>query len=124
MEHVAEGQEKNSGLLKGVLEEVMGSQKNFIISELGHRGGCQKTITPSSLRYESQIEVRLPLAMFRVVLRNQLLEAGRRHPNVDMGWPAAVGHGYVALEVVPSSLAGEHRGPVCIVVLALGVGDP
>jgi hypothetical protein len=36
--------------------------KNFTISELGDRGGRQKTITPSSLRYEDQVEVRLPLA--------------------------------------------------------------
>ena len=35
-------------LLKGVLEEVMGL-KHFTISELGDRGGWQKTITPSSL---------------------------------------------------------------------------
>ena len=53
MEHVAEGQENNRGLLRGVLEEVMGSQKNFIISEKGDRGGSQKTITPSSLRYQA-----------------------------------------------------------------------
>jgi len=37
-------------LLGDVLEEVMGVIQNFTISELGDRGGCQKTITPSSLR--------------------------------------------------------------------------
>ena len=54
------------GLLTGVLDEVMGSIKYSTISELGDRDGCQKTITPSSLRYEDQVEVRLPLSMFRV----------------------------------------------------------
>jgi hypothetical protein len=43
-------------------------------------------ITPSLLRYEDQIEVRLPLTTLRVVLRNQLVVAGRRYPNVDVGW--------------------------------------
>jgi hypothetical protein len=76
------------GLLRGVLQEVMGSYKNFTISELGDRGGYQKTIAPSSLRYEDQIEVRLPLATLWVVLGNQLLIAGRPHSNVDVGWPA------------------------------------
>ena len=28
--------------------------KNFTISVLGDRGGCQNTIAPSSLRYEDQ----------------------------------------------------------------------
>jgi hypothetical protein len=37
------------GLLMGVLDEVR-CYKNFTISEVGDRGGCQKTITPSSLR--------------------------------------------------------------------------
>jgi hypothetical protein len=55
------------GLLRGVLEEVKG-QKNFTISELGDRGGCQNTITPSSLPNEDQVEVRLPLATLGVVL--------------------------------------------------------
>jgi hypothetical protein len=36
VEHVAEGQAKNRGLLRGVLEEVMG-HKNFTISELSDR---------------------------------------------------------------------------------------
>jgi hypothetical protein len=36
-EHVAEGQENNRGLLRGVLEEVMGPQKIFTISQLGDR---------------------------------------------------------------------------------------
>jgi len=49
VEHVAEGQEESRGLLKGVFDEVMGLYKNFTISEVGDRGGCQKTITPSSL---------------------------------------------------------------------------
>jgi hypothetical protein len=47
---MAEGQEKSRELLRGVLDEVTGSYKNFTISELGDRGGSQKTITPSSLR--------------------------------------------------------------------------
>jgi hypothetical protein len=98
------------GLLRGVLKEVMG-HKNFTISELGDRGESQKTITPSSLRYEDQIEVRLPLITLKVVLRNQLLIAWRPHSNVDVGWPAAVGDGHVALQAAPSSLAGKHRGP-------------
>ena len=51
------------------------------------------TITLSSLGYEDQVEVRLPLATLRAVLRNELLIAGRPHPNVDVGWPAAVGDG-------------------------------
>ena len=97
--------------------------KNFTISELGDRGGSQKTITPSSLRYEDQIEVRLPLTTLRVVLRNQLLVARRPHPNVDVGRPAAVGDGHVALQAVPSSLAGEDRCPVCIVVVPLGLAS-
>jgi hypothetical protein len=105
VEHVAEGQGNNRGLPKGVLEEVMGSCKNFTISELGYRGGCQKTITPSSLRYEDQVECRLPLATLRVVLRNQLLKAGRPHPNVDVGWPAAVGDGVL----VPPPRGERHR---------------
>ena len=37
MEHVAEGQEKNRGLLTDVLDEVMGTQKIFTISQLGDR---------------------------------------------------------------------------------------
>jgi hypothetical protein len=96
--------------------------KNFTIFEVGDRGGYQKTITPSSLRYEDQVEVRLPLATLWVVLGSQLLIAGRPHPNVDVGWPAAVGDGHVALEAVVSSLAGKHRSPVCIVVVPLRVG--
>jgi hypothetical protein len=44
------------------------------------------------------------------VLGNQLLIAWRPHPNVDVGWPAAVGDGHVALEAVLSSLASKHRG--------------
>ncbi len=36
MEHGAEGQENNRGLLKGALEEVMGL-KNFTISEPGYQ---------------------------------------------------------------------------------------
>jgi hypothetical protein len=123
VEHVAEGQENNRRLLWEVLQEVRGSEKNFIILELGDRGGCcQKTITPSSLPNEDQVEVRFPLITFRVVLRNQLLIAWRPHPNVDVGWPAAVGDGHVALQAVLSSLAGEHRSPVCIVVLSPRVG--
>jgi hypothetical protein len=98
------------GLLRAVLEEVMG-HKNCTISELGDGGGSQKTITPSSLRYEDQIEVRLPLTTLRVVLRNQLLIARRHHPNVDVGRPAAVGDGHVALKAVLSSLAAKHRSP-------------
>jgi len=37
VEHVAEGQEKDRGLLRGVLEEVMGSQKisKFLNSVIG-----------------------------------------------------------------------------------------
>jgi hypothetical protein len=37
VEHVAERQENNRGLLRGVLDELTGSQ-NFTISELGDRG--------------------------------------------------------------------------------------
>ena len=92
--------------------------------ECAARGGPQKTITSSSLRYEHQIKVRLPLATLRVVLRNELLLAGRPHPNVDVGWPAAVGDGHVALQAVLCSLAGEHRSPVCIVVVPPRVGEP
>jgi hypothetical protein len=112
------------GLLTDVLDEVMGPQKIFTISQLGDRGGSQKTITPSSLPNEDQVEVRLPLATFRVVLCNQLLVAGRCHANVDVGWPATVGDRHVALEAVLSSLAGKHRSPVCIVVVSPGVGQP
>jgi hypothetical protein len=43
---------------------------------------------------------------------------------MDVGWPAAVGDGHVALEAVLSSLAGEHRGPVCIVLVSPWVGEP
>jgi hypothetical protein len=35
---------------------------------------------------------------------------------VDVGWPAAVGDGHVALQLVLSSLAGKHRGLVCVVL--------
>jgi hypothetical protein len=124
VERVAEGRRTFGGLLKGVLKDVMGSYKNFTISERGDRGGSQKTITPPSLRYENQIEVRVPLTTLRVVLRNQLLIAGGPHPNVDVGWPAAVGDGHVALQAVLSSLAGKHRSPVCIVVVPPRVGEP
>ena len=106
MEHVAEGQKTNLGTPQGCSRGGDEGVKNFTIFELGDRGGSQKTITPSSLRYENQIEVRLPLATLRVVLGNELLKAGRPHPNVDVGWPAAVGDRHVALEAVPSSLAG------------------
>ena len=98
--------------------------KIFTISELGDHGGYQKTFTPSSLPNEDQVEGRLLLSTFRVVLRNQLLIAGRPHPNVDVGWPAAVGDGHVALQAVLSSLAGKHRSSVCIVVLPTWVGQP
>ncbi len=91
--------------------------------ERATRGERQKAITPSSLFYEDQIEVRPPPARLRVVLSNQLLIAGRPHPNVDVGWPAAVGDGHVALQAVLSSVAGKHRGPVCIVVLSPRVGE-
>jgi hypothetical protein len=57
-------------------------------------------------------------------LRNQLLIAWRPHPNVGVGWPAAVGDGHVSLEAILSSLAGKHRSPVCIVVVSPGVGEP
>ena len=62
-----------------------GVTENFTISELGDRSGCQNTITPSWVRYEDQVEVRLPLATLRVVLRNQLLVA--RRPHADLGLP-------------------------------------
>jgi hypothetical protein len=101
----------------------MGS-KNFAISELGDRGGSLKTITTSSLRYEDQVEVRLPLATLRIVLRNQHLIPRRPHPNVDVGRPAAVGNWHVALQAISSSLAGEHRGPVCVVILPARIGEP
>src|ERR671911_3029385 len=81
-------------------------------------------MSPSSLRFEDQVEVRPPLTTLRVVLGNQILIAWRPHPNVDVGWPAPVGDGHVALEAVRSSVAGEHRGPVCIVVVSRGVGQP
>jgi hypothetical protein len=108
------------GLLRGVFYEVMG-HKNFTISELNDRGGSQKTITPSSLRCENQIEVRLPLATLRVGLRNQILIARRPHPNVDVGWPAAVGDGHVALEAIPSSFAGKHASLRVTVGLSHGI---
>jgi hypothetical protein len=38
------------------------------------------------------------------VLGNQLLVAWRPHPNVDVGWPPAVGDGHVALQAIPSNL--------------------
>src|SRR5215208_1724067 len=80
--------------------------------------------SPSSLRYEDQLEVRLPLATLRVVLSNELLIAWRPHPNVDVGWPAAVGDGHIALEAVLSTLLGKHGSPVCIVVVSSRVGQP
>ena len=85
MEHVAEGQEKNRRTPQGSSLGCDGVIDYFTVSELGDRGGCQKTITTSSLRYEDQIEVRHPPATLWVVLRNQLLIAGRPHPNVDVG---------------------------------------
>jgi hypothetical protein len=69
------------------------------------------------------IEVRPPLATLWVVLRRQLLIEGRPHQNVDVGWPAAVGDGHVALQAVLSYLADLHRGPVCIVVHSPRVGQ-
>jgi hypothetical protein len=90
VEHVAEGQENNRGTSQGCSRGGDGVIKYFTISEKGDRGGYQKTITPSSLRYEDQVEVRLLLATLGVVLRNRLLIAWRPHPNVDVGWPAAV----------------------------------
>src|SRR5829696_1517219 len=65
--------------------------------------GDLKTFTPSSFRYEDQVEVRLPLATLWVVLRNELLKAGRCHADVDVGWPATVRDGHVALQAIPSS---------------------
>jgi hypothetical protein len=124
VECVAEGQEESRGTPSGVSPGREGAQKNFTISEPGDRGGSQKTITSSSLRYEDQIEVRLPLATLRVVLRNQFLIAGGSHPNVDVGRPAAVRYGHVTLETVLSSLASNHRSPVCVVVLSSRVGEP
>src|SRR5215217_8169729 len=59
----------------------------------------------SSLRYEDQVEVRLPLATLWVVLRNQLLIAWHPHPNVDGGWPAAVGDGVL----VPPPRGERHH---------------
>jgi hypothetical protein len=120
---VAEGQEKNWGTPQGILEEVTGSEKisqslNSVIAADVIRS------SPSSLRYENQVEVHLPLATLWVVLRNQLLKAGRPHPNVGMGWLAAVGDGHVALGAIPSSLAGKHRCPVRIVILSPRVGQP
>src|SRR5215208_4356297 len=112
------------GTSQGCSRGGEGVIKYFTISEFGDRGGSQKTITPSSLRYEDQLEVRLPLATLRVVLRNQLLIAGCPHPNVDVGWPAAVGDGHIALEAVLSTLLGKHGSPVCIVVVSLRVGQP
>ena len=94
------------GTPQGCSRRGDGVTKIFTISELDDRGRCQKTITPSSLPNEDKVEVRLPMATLRVVLRNQLLIAWRPHPNVDVGWPAAVGDGQVALEAVLSSLAG------------------
>jgi hypothetical protein len=124
VEHVAEGQENNRGTPQGCSQRGDRVIKNFTISERGDRGGSQKTITPSSLPNEDQVEVRLPLTTLRVVLGNQLLVAGRPHPNVDVGWPAAVGDGHVALQAIPSSLASKHRSPVCIVVVPSRVGEP
>ena len=124
MEHVAEGQENNRGTPQGCSRVGEGVMKIFTISELGDSGGSQKTITPSSLRYDDQVEVRLPLATLRVVLRNKLLVAWRPHPNVDVGWPAVVGDGHVALEAIPFSLPSKHRGSVCVVVVSPGVGQP
>jgi hypothetical protein len=91
VEHVAEGQENNRGTSQGCSRGGDGVIKYFTISEKGDRGGYQKTITPSPLRQEDQVEVRLPLATLWVVLRNQLLIIGRPHPNVDVGWPAGKG---------------------------------
>src|SRR5215208_4582340 len=112
------------GTSQGCSRGGEGVIKYFTISEFGDRCGSQKTITPSSLRDEDQVEVRLPLTTLRVVLRNQLLIAGRPYPKVDVGWPAAVGDGHIALQPVLSSLAGEHRCPVCIVVVPPRVGKP
>ena len=70
MEHVAEGQENNRGTPQGCSRGGEGVMFIFTISELGYRGRSQKTITPSSLLYEDKVEVRLPLATLRVVLRN------------------------------------------------------
>jgi hypothetical protein len=50
VEHVAEGQENNRGTSQGCSRGGDGAIKYFTISELGDRGGCQKTIPPSSLR--------------------------------------------------------------------------
>src|SRR5215216_5879787 len=88
----------------------------------------------SSLRNEDQVEVRLPLTTLWVVLRNQLLIARRPHPNVDVGWPAPVGDGHVALKAIPSPLSPANTvarcassySPLGLVsqnsTLALGIG--
>ena len=120
---MAEDQQNNRGTPQGCSRGGDGVIKNLTISELGDRGERQKTITSSSHRYEDQVEVRFPLSTLWVVLGNQLLIAGRLHPNVDVGWPAPVGDGHVALQAVPSSVVGKHRGPVCIVVLPLGLAS-
>ena len=73
---------------------------------------------------EDQVEVRLPLPTLRVVLGNQLLVTWCSYPNVDVGRPAAVGDGHVALQAIPSSLPSKHRSPVCIVVFFSRVGQP
>jgi hypothetical protein len=84
VEHVAEGQETNRGTFQECSRGVDGFIKNFMIFEVGERGGSQKTITPPSLRYEDQVEVRLPLTTLWVVLRNELLIAGRPHQLVPL----------------------------------------
>jgi hypothetical protein len=55
VEHAAEGQENSLGTPQGCSRRGDGAIKYFTISELGDCGGCQKTITPSSLRYEDQL---------------------------------------------------------------------
>jgi hypothetical protein len=52
VEHAAEGKENNWGTPQGCSRGGDGVIKNFTVSELGDRGGRQKTITASSLRYE------------------------------------------------------------------------
>src|ERR671911_2012767 len=107
-----------------LVQEAVRSGSTSLTTAIGDGDGCQKTITPSSLPNEDQVEVRLPLSTLWVVLCNQLLVARRCDADVDVGWPAAVRDGHVALEAVPSSLAGKHGSPVCIIVFPSRVGQP
>ena len=78
MEHVAEGQENNRGPPPECSRGGEGGTKISQFHNSMIAVDLRRPFTPSSLRYENQVEVHLTLATLRVVLRDQLLVAIER----------------------------------------------